>query len=87
MGLCRLIRATLAAVGLLLVVAGPGGGCGPAAHEIDPAARYTPASFAQELDFRYRALTPEAKIAPSRNRSKSSTTKSIAQLESTEKLQ
>ena len=33
------------------------------------------------------ALTPEAKKAPSRNRAKSKTTKSIAQLESAEKLQ
>jgi hypothetical protein len=87
MALCRLIRAAVAAVGLLMVVAGPGGGCGPAAPEIDSAARYTPMSFAQELAFRYRALTPEAKNTQSRNRSRSSNTKSIAQLESTEKLQ
>ena len=80
MGFCRFpIRAAVAAV-LLLPVLGSAGGCGPAASEVDSAARYTPESLAQELAFRYRALTPEAKKAPSRNRAKSKTTKSIAQL-------
>jgi hypothetical protein len=88
MALCRFpIRPAVAAVGFLLVVIGPSGGCGRSAPEVDSAARYTPESLAQELAFRYRALTPEAKNAQSRNRGSSKNTKSIAELESKEKLQ
>jgi hypothetical protein len=88
MRFCRLaIPVAVAAAGLLLTALGPSGGCGPAAREIDSAGQYTPESLAAELAFRYRALTPEAKKAPSRNRTASKTNRSIAQLESAEKLQ
>ena len=89
MGFCRYPkRSTLVAMGLLLVIFGSGGGCGPANTEVDlGCARYTPESLAQELAFRYRALTPAAKKAQTRNRARSKATKTIAQLESTEKLQ
>ena len=86
MGLCRFpVRATAIVLGLL-IVAVPGG-CGPTATEVDLTAQYTPESLAQELAFRYRKLTPDAKKAQTRNRAKSKTTKSIAQLESSEKAQ
>jgi hypothetical protein len=76
-----------AAFAAVVTLLGPVGGCGPATPDAEPAARYSPESLAQELAFRFRALTPEAKKAKSRNRSRSSTAKSIAALESAEKAQ
>jgi hypothetical protein len=72
--------ATIATV--MLSVAAPG--CGPAASEADKAAEYTAESLAQELAFRYRSLKPEAKKFTRAPKAKS--TKSIAQLETDEKL-
>jgi hypothetical protein len=76
-----------AAFAAMLTLLGPGAGCGPATPDVEPAARYSPESLAQELAFRYRALTPDAKTAKSRNRGRSNIAKSIAALESAEKLQ
>jgi hypothetical protein len=80
-------RVTIRVAAVVLALLPPvlGLGCGPRALEVDKAAAYTPESLAQELAFRYRALTPEAKKASTRAKSKS--TKSIAQLENAEKLQ
>jgi hypothetical protein len=81
-----LMPATIAS-GLMVVsallVTGPG--CGSTAPEVDKRAVYTPESIAQELAFRYRALNPDAR--KSSRSFKSKATKSIAQLESAEKLQ
>jgi len=73
--------ATIATV--MLSVAAPG--CGPATSEADKAAEYTAETIAQELAFRYRSLNPEAK--KSTRAPKAKPTKSIAQLETDEKLQ
>jgi hypothetical protein len=75
------------AVGLMLFLPAVSPGCGSGAPEVDKAVQYTPESLARELAFRYRTLTPEAKQAPTRVRKRSKSGKTIAQLESAEKLQ
>jgi hypothetical protein len=78
---------TASALGLTLLFLALSPGCGPEAPEVDKAAQYTPESLAQELAFRYQALTPEAKNAATRSRGRSKSAKSIAQLDGVEKLQ
>jgi hypothetical protein len=78
---------TSAALALVLLLPALGSGCGPATHEVDQAALYTPESLAQELAFRYRALSPAAQKAPTRSRSRAKPAKSLAQLDAAEKLE
>jgi hypothetical protein len=81
----RVPRKAAAVLAFVIPIAGLS--CGPGAPEVDKAALYTPESLAQELAFRYRALSPEAKKAPTRSRVRSQPKKSIAQLESAESRQ
>jgi len=89
MFLRRVIIPAVAVLSVVLTLLLPvlGLGCGPGVPESDKAAQYTPESLAQELAFRYHTLTPEARKAATRVRSKSKSAKSIAQLENAEKLQ
>ena len=81
------IRMTTAAVVLALGLLVLGAGCGARIPDVDKAAQYTPESLAQEVAFRYRALTPETKKAPTRSRSRSRPSKTVADMEKAEKLQ
>jgi hypothetical protein len=48
-------------IALVIALALPGPGCG-GSPEFDKTAQYTPESLAQDLAFRFRALSPAAKI-------------------------
>ena len=69
-------------LGLSMPVLGPG--CGPAAPELDTSTDYTPESLAQELAFRFRALSPESKKSTRKPVRRSKSDKSVADLEQSE---
>ena len=79
----HMAAAVVLALGLLVL----GAGCSAGIPDVDKAAQYTPESLAQEVAFRYRALTPETKKAPTRSRSRSRPSKTVADMEKAEKLQ
>jgi hypothetical protein len=66
------IATTAAASSMLALALSPlGPGCGPAVSDVDKAALYTPESLANELAFRFRGLSADAKVATVRFQPKS----------------